>query len=303
MSKAEKLIDNSGKIIVGGFVAIWAIVAMKGCSDNRRERQMAEWENAEGSQGFINLHAVRDAFRKNESLVDFETRVNEIFEGDNLIVFQSKEISHGFELKGYEDLDKNKHESSGDDLLFTLSVKGRTAKLKGAGVNKYYEESWVYELPAGAEGRIQEVHYHSGVSPLFWWWMLSPGWGSYYTPAAHYDSIYSHRSTYRNSAAYRSQVSRNSSFSSQMNSKYGSSFRNSMSSTSSTRQSYIRTKKSSPAFRDKVIASSKSKTGAAPRSQMRSSMTSRSSSFSGSSSSSRSSGSYGSFRGSSGFGI
>ena len=295
---------KSDVLIVGGVATVVTIGMINSCSRNREVQAVDQWRNSQGTQGFINLNAVKDAFRENQSLLDFEQRVNEIYEGDNLVVFQAKEISQGFELRAYEDLDKSQSQTGGDDLLFTLSVQGRTAELKGAGVNKYYRESWIYEVPAGAEARVQEVHHHnSGVSPFFWWWVLSPGWGSYYTPVAHYNTIYTHRTTYRSSRAYRDQVARNTTFSGNMQSKYGSNFRNSSTSTTATRDNYVRKTESKSGFAEKVAASTK-KTGAAPSSQMRTSTPTRSSSFSGSSrTSSSSSSSYGSFRGSSGFGI
>ena len=289
-------------LIVGGVATVIAVVMVKDCSRNRRISAVDEWQNAQGTQGFINLDGVRDAFRQNQSLYDFEKRVNEIYEGDNLVLFSAREVSKGFELKAYEDLDGDKNKSGGDDLLFTLGVRGRTAELKGAGVNSYYKSSWIYEPPADA---VQQIHTTSHASfassPFFWYWVLSPGWGSYYTPMRHYDDIYAYRSGYRSSQGYRDQVRRNTSFGSSMSSRYGSGFRNSMNNASSQRKSYVREKASSTGFKEK-LAASRGKTGSAPRSQMRSSSSSRSGAFSGSSrsSSSRSSG-FGGFRGSSGF--
>lgn len=296
--------ENSEKLILGGFATVVAFGMLGHCSRSRGESAEARWENSQGTQGFINLNAVKDAFRGNQSVLSFEQRVNDIYEGANLVVFDAKEIHQGFELRAYEDLDKNKNKSSGDDLLFTLKVQGRTAELKGAGVNKYYKSTWIYEPPPGSAQQVQVIHDHSSLasSPFFWWWVLSPGWGHYYTPVHYYDTMYSHRATYRRSAAYRDQVARNTSFASRMRSKYGSSFRNSMNSTSPQRKSYIRNTVKSPGFQQKMAAS-RGRTGAAPRSQMRSSR-GRSGSFSGSSRGygSRSSG-FGGFRGFSGFGV
>lgn len=295
--------ETSEKIIVGVVATAVGIGMVSSCSRNNKAKDLANWEGTHGTQGFINLNDVRDAFRSNESMVEFENRVNELFEGDNLVVFQAKEVTKGFELSAREDLDGSKSTTSKDDLLFTLSVKGRTATLKGAGVNKYYTESWIYEPPAGAAAQVQDRTRHSSFSssPFFWWWVLSPGWGGYYTPMSHYNSIYAHRTSYRSSSAYRSQVSRNASFESQMSKKHGSSFRSSMASASSQRKSYIRSAPKSPGFKQK-LAASKGKTGSAPKSQLRSSSGVKRS-FSGSSKSSSSSKGYGGYRGSSGFGI
>ena len=295
--------EKGEKLITGVVVAAVGFSAVSSCSQNKANRDAANWEGTQGTQGFINLNDVRDAFRANESMVAFEERVNELFEGDNLIVFEAKEISGGFQLFAREDLDNSKSTSSKDDLLFTLSVKGRTATLKGAGINKYYTESWIYEPPEGAAVQVQDQSRRSSFtsSPFFWWWVLSPGWGGYYTPMSRYNNIYAHRTSYRTSSAYRSQTSRNSSFESSMSKKYGSSFKNSMNSKSAQRKSYIRSAPKSPGFKQK-LAASKGKNGSAKKSQMRSS-TRSSRSFSSSSRSSSSSKSYGGFRASSGFGI
>jgi hypothetical protein len=297
--------EKSEKLIVGAFATVIGFSMVGNCSKSRANNAVGDWENSHGTQGFINLNDVRDAFRANDSMQEFEIRVNEIFEGDNLVVFEAKEISKGFELKGYEDLDSSKSKTNKDDLLFTLSVKGRTAELKGDGVNGYYKETWIYEPPPGSAEKVQDVQHRSSFtsSPFFWFWVLSPGWGGYYTPMGRYNSMYSHRTTYRNSGSYGSQVGRNAKFEGQMGSKYGSSFRSSMSSSSAQRKSYIRTAPKSPGFKEKVAAS-KGKTGAAKKSQFRSSSR-KSGSFSGtsnkSSSKSSSSKGYGGFRGSSGF--
>lgn len=296
--------ETKDKVVVGAVATIVGVSMLNTCS-SRREDAVSDWENAQGTQGFINLNDVRDAFRDNEAMPAFEKRVNEIFEGDNLVVFEAKEVNGGFEILAREDLDGSKSTTSKDDLLFTLQVKGRTATLKGAGVNDYYKESWLYEVPANAQQQMaSSQHSHSSFasSPFFWWWVLSPGWGGYYTPMGRYNTIYSHRSTYRNSSAYQTQVSSNGRFGSSMSQKHGSTFRNSTSTPSAARKSYIRSTKQSPDFKSK-LAASKSTTGSSARSQMRSSSGSKKSSFSGSSNKSSSSRGYGGFRGSSGFGI
>lgn len=298
---------TSEKLIVGGFATVIGISMLSQCSNSRQDKSLSNWENSQGTQGFINLNDVRDAFRSTQKMADFESRVNEIFEGDNMVVFEAKEIRGGFKLMAREDLDGSKSTTAKDDLLFTLSVEGRTAQLKGAGVNKYYKESWIYEPPAGSQQQVQQVHHRSSSiasSPFFWWWVLSPGWGGYYTPIGRYDSMYSHRNSYRSSSSYRSQMTRNGKFGTSMSQKHGSSFRSAVNSPSSNRKSYIRTQPKSAGFKEKLAASKKT-TGTSKKSQLRST-SGKSRSFSGTSSrSSRSSSSrsYGGYRGSSGFGI
>lgn len=301
--------ETKDKIIAGGALTLLGISMLGGCpkSDKKQDKALADWENSHGTQGFINLNAVRDAFRSNQSMPDFEKRVNEIFEGDNMIVFEAKEIKDGFVIEASEDLDGNKRTTSGDELLFTLQVKGRLATLQGKGVNKYYKETWLYELPPEAQ-QTEVVHHHRSSmasSPFFWWWVMSPGWNGYYTPRGRYMDLRTHRTAYRGSEDYVGQTMQNGSFGKRMENKYGSSYRNAVNQPSSKRTSYIKKHTSNSAFKDRLAASSK-RSGAATKSQMRSrTSASKSKSFSGSSSRGGSSSgrSYGGFRGSSGFGI
>lgn len=297
--------ETKDKIIAGSACAIMGFSLLGGCPKSDKNEAVNKWENSHGTQGFINLNAVRDAFKSNQSMPEFEKRVNEIFEGDNMVVFEAKEVREGFKIEASEDLDGNKRVTNGDDLLFTLQVKGRIATLQGAGVNKYYKESWLFELPPEAQ-RTEVVHHHSSMStsPFFWWWVMSPGWHGYYTPRDRYMDIRTHRNVYRESDAYVGQTTQNGSFGKSMENKHGSRYRSAVNQPSSKRTSYIKKQTSNSAFRNRLAASNK-KNGSVQKSQMRSrTSASKSKSFSGRSRSGSSSGrSYGGFRGSSGFEI
>ena len=298
--------ETTEKVIAGAFVTVVGVSMLGSCSDNRKARAQAQYNSqaslvsgskeVRGAEGIVNLNEVREAFRATHEMAIFEQRVNEIYEGEQLIVFEAKEVKNGFQLLAREDLDGSKTTSSSDDLLFTLSVKGREATLKGAGANSFYNETWLYEAPPGAAEQVREVRHSSfASSPFFWWWMLSPGWGGYYTPGYRYDSMYSHRGTYRSSRAYRDQVSRNGSYTK----RNASSFRGSSKTMSSQRKSYVKKMPSTSGYKQKMAASAR-KTGSGYTSQSRSSG-SKKSSFFGSSRKSSSSGGFGGFRGSSGF--
>lgn len=300
--------ETTEKVIAGAFVTVVGVSMLGTCSRNRSSQEQIRYspqpvspavdsKEVRAAEGIVNLNEVRDAFRATHEMAVFEQRVNEIYEGEQMVVFEAKELSNGFQLLAREDLDGSKSTTASDDLLFTLSVKGREATLKGNGANDYYKATWLYEPPADAATRVTEVHNRSSFasSPFFWWWVLSPGWGGYYTPMSRYDSMYAYRSGYRNSGSYRDQVSRNTSYAR----KNGSSFRNTSSTMSSQRKSYVSKMPSTSGYKQKIAASSR-KTGTSAKSQTRSSGT-KSSSFSGTSKKSGSSKGYGSFRGSSGF--
>jgi hypothetical protein len=272
---------------------------------------MKQWAKAPGTNGFINLDAVKAAFQKNRKVEDFETRVNKIYEGDHMVLFNAALVTDGFELTAKEDLNDDKKLDTSDDTLFTLTVKGKVASLKGSGVNAYYSSSWVYTPP---EERRDERHYSSRYhhGPHFHYWYWGRGWGGYHTPASRYSRMRNDRDYYRNSSAFHSQVKRNVDYETRASKQYGAGFRKSASKPSATRKSYVAKGMASTA-NQKSVKTSKSSSGWGVRSKMGttgsfaaatasrpSSSKSKSTSRSTASRSSSSSKSYGGFRGSSG---
>ncbi len=212
---------------------------MTGCG-----RPLKQWEKAPGTHGHINLDAVKAAFQKNSRVDEFEKRVNRIYEGDHLVLFGAEQVDKGFKILAKEDLDDDKKDGAKDDLLFTLSVEGKVATLKGAGVNRFYTASWVYTPPA--ERRTEShyrSHYHHG--PHFHYWYWGRGWGHYYTPASRYSQMRRDRASYRNSTAFHSQVRSNVDYESRMGKQYGEGFRKSSTQESPTRKSYVSSTKRS----------------------------------------------------------
>ena len=267
---------------------ILSATLVTGCGSEEKK-----WKASPGTKGFLNLDQVKSAFQKNPKVADFEKRINEIFEGDNLIILDSKTVSDGFAVTALEDLDKDKKKSPADDTLFILTVENRRATLRGYGANSYYKESWAFNPPAKNTGG--ETHYHRHYhSPYFYHWYWGRGWGHYYTPFSRYSMLGSHRSTYRQGSAFRSQVKSNAAFENRMSKKYGTGFRKSVSSQSSSRRSYVKTRVASTNFKSS-LRSSKSSSGWGVRSK-----TGTNSRFGSSRSSSRG---FGGFRGSSGMGI
>ena len=227
---------------------------LTGCEDKNKD-----WKNAPGTRGVINLDAVKKAFMKDADVLKFEKRVNEIFEGDNLIVLDSEAVDGGFKLAGKEDLDENKQSSPGDETLFILTVVDGTATLQGSGINSYYKQSWPYApKQPKREERYYRSHYHT---PFFYYWYFGRGWGRYYTPPQRYNDIRSHRTAYRKTGSYGSQVARNAGYEKQASQKYGSNFRKGTEKNSAMRESYIKktvksgkvpTKAANPAIGSKV---------------------------------------------------
>lgn len=255
-----------------------------------------KWANSPGTNGFINLDAVKEAFIKNPEAGGFEGKVNEIFEGDNLIIFASTKGNSGFVYKAFEDLNKDKAVDSGDEVLFTLTVANGRATLQGNGANKYYKETWKYTPPKEGEKETQQTRHRYHRGPYFYHWYYGRSWRSYHTPAPSYNNTASLRGNYRQTDSFKGQVQNNINYENRMSKKYGSNFTKSVNDTSTIRKNYISRTKSSSGFKSSLKSTSSSGWSVRPKSTK--------SSFSSSKISSRSSGgSRGGFRGSSGFGI
>ena len=218
--------------------------------------EVQDWRKAPGTNGFINLKDVVEAFQKLRKVEDFEKRVNEIFEGDNMVIFKSIPLEanenkiegtdNGFIYAAFEDLNKNgkvdnstikEGQLSGDDPLFVIGVKNERATLYGHGVNKYYKYSWTYKpLEKKQEETAYRNHYHR---PYYHHWYHGSGWGSYYSPREKYPKNTEQREKYRRSSGYASQLNANANFEKSAAREYGRSFTSSVGAQSPARKDYI----------------------------------------------------------------
>ena len=196
-----------------------------------------EWAATDGAAGRINLDEVQKAFEDAESPTDFEKRVNEIYEGDGVVIIRVEQDGDRMNLEGWEDLNKSKGiEDASDDRLFSIvRDHNREHEMRGYGANSYYRS-----------------HFGAG-DFLFTYMLLSaftPMGGYYYrTPINRYDTISRDRTNYRNSGSYRSQVSKNSSYFSKQKSFAGSSYDQASRNVSSSRQTYMNNQKTTGSFK------------------------------------------------------
>jgi len=162
-----------------------------------------EWAATDGAAGRINMDEVQEAFKKSTSPTEFERKVNEIYEGDRVILIRSSDDGETKLLEGFEDLAPPPNgdgtiDEAADDLLFSFVRKGQENELVGHGANGYYRR------PFG------------GGDLLFTYLIISsfsgPRGGYYSTSRSRAGTIRANRTSYRGSSAYRSQVSRNSSY-------------------------------------------------------------------------------------------
>ena len=195
-----------------------------------------QWAATDGAAGRINLDEVQNAFKKSESASDFERRVNEIYEGDGLVLIRAKREDKGLQVvEGWEDLGQpanNEIDDATDDLLFTIVQGEKEHELRGHGANGYYRQ------PFGGGGFLFGYMVGSAFAPR----------GYYYSTPRTYarDRLRPQRTRYRSTARYNSQVSRNSRHFNQQKKFAGSRYNQPK---STARQSYLGSQKSTGNFK------------------------------------------------------
>ena len=196
-----------------------------------------DWAATDGAAGRINLDEVQQAFKDAESPTDFEKRVNEIYEGDGIVLIRVEQDGDYMNLEGWEDLNNSKQiEDASDDRLFSIVRNhNREHEMRGYGANSYYHHGF------GAGDFLFTYMLLSAFNPM--------GGYYYYTPTYRYDTISRDRTNYRNSASYRSQVSKNSSYFSKQKTFAGSSYDQASRNISSNRQTYMSSQKTSGSYK------------------------------------------------------
>ena len=91
-----------------------------------------QWSNTDAAAGRINMHDVQQAFRDSPDVAAFERRVNEVYEGDWLVLVRTSVDQDRVFLEGWEDLNgSGEIEDEADDQLFEISGEsGREYRIK-----------------------------------------------------------------------------------------------------------------------------------------------------------------------------
>ena len=196
-----------------------------------------DWAATDGAAGRINLDEVQQAFKDAESPTDFEKRVNEIYEGDGIVLIRVEQDGDYMNLEGWEDLNNSKQiEDASDDRLFSIVRNhNREHEMRGYGANSYYHHGF------GAGDFLFTYMLLSAFNPM--------GGYYYYTPTYRYDTISRDRTNYRNSSGYRSQVSKNSNYFSKQKTFAGSSYDQASRNVSASRQTYMNNQKTSGSYK------------------------------------------------------
>ena len=217
---------------LGGILAAGPLIAA--CGGPSYE----DWAATDGAAGRINLDDVQQAFKDSDSVTEFEQRVNQIYEGDGLVLIRAKQDGETLTLEGWEDLNSdNEINDANDDQLFSIVRNtGGDYDMRGYHGNGYYNSHW------GPGDFLFTYLLISAVTPRF---------GGYYyaTPLNRGADLRSQRTTYRNSSAYGGQVRRNASYSQRQSSFAGSRYQSTRGNVSSNRSSYQSTQRTSGTFR------------------------------------------------------
>ncbi len=218
---------------LGGIVAASPLIAACGGGASYED-----WAATDGAAGRINLDDVQEAFKNSNSATEFEKRVNEIYEGDGLVLVRAKQDGEQLTLEGWEDLNNdNTINETDDDQLFSI-VRGTNGdhQMRGYHANGYYNSHF------GAGDFLFTYLLISAITPRF---------GGYYysTPPSRGPEIRNQRTSYRNSSAYGGQTQRNASYNSKQSSFAGSRYQSSRGNVSSNRSSYQSTQRTSGSFR------------------------------------------------------
>ena len=216
---------------LGGIVAAGPLLAACGGPS------YDAWAATDGAAGRINLDDVQEAFKNSKSATEFEERVNEIYEGDGLILIRAKQDGDALTLEGWEDLNgDNTIDDAQDDQLFSIVKDTNDGyEMRGYHGNGYYNSHW------GPGDFLFTYLLISAVTPRF---------GYYYsTPASRGPVLQNQRTTYRNSSDYNSQSQRNATYNQRQSTFAGSRYQQSRSNVSSNRSSYQSTQRSTGGFR------------------------------------------------------
>ena len=233
MGKRKRL---SMSLLLGSSMMVAGPV-IAGCSSGVSADQ---WAATEGAIGRINMEEVEEAFKKSQTVEDFEKRLNEIYEGDGLVLVRAKDEDGQRVIEGYEDLNgDNDIIPEQDDLLFTITNEGDSNDLRGNGANRHYRSSF-----GGGNFLFTYLIFSS----------LTRGGYGYYTPRSRGPQMSSQRSSYRNSTAYAGgarggQIQKNSAYYNRQRASNPNTYNSAGRQLSPARQSYIGTQKTSGAFK------------------------------------------------------
>lgn len=196
-----------------------------------------DWAATDGAAGRINLDDVQNSFKKSKSATEFEKRVNQIFEGDGMVLIRSEQTDTALILEGWEDLDgSNTIDDTRDDRLFTITQKDdKSYDMQGYHANSYYRSSF------GAGDFLFTYLLLSAVTGPRYFYSTPRGYAG--------TTLRGERNSYRKTGTYERQVRTNSAYYSRQKSFAGSRYDSTGRNLSTARQGYQSSSRSSGSFK------------------------------------------------------
>ncbi|MCD6507730.1 hypothetical protein J7M22_14070 [Candidatus Poribacteria bacterium] len=118
----RRLILKYGGIAAAGVIVGGSVITFGGCEGCTGRRSTTyQWAETKGKASRIDLEAVERAMRESKDVTEFERKVNEIYQGDELVLIEVKNISRDLqEVSGYADVNDNGQIDDQDEKLFTF---------------------------------------------------------------------------------------------------------------------------------------------------------------------------------------
>ena len=237
---------NSGKTITV-FASVGALVGsgVIGCGGQASKQQ--DWMATDVATGRINLDAVKDALETSQDLSGFEKRVNEIYEGDNLVLIRVEEKGVQKIISGFEDLNQsNAIEETKDDKLFSITVEEDKYEVYGHSTNDYYyygSDYWYDSDSSDDRDYSYDYDYSDDDNKAFMHWLMHAPLSPrdplmYQTSRNRAAQMRRDRDNFRNSAAYTSQRRANKAFFTQQKARNPQAFSSKPKNVSSPRSNY-----------------------------------------------------------------
>ena len=208
-----------GSVAATGIIAGGSIVTLGACGGRREQ-----WAETSGQAGQINLEAVEEAMKKSKDVSAFEKRVNEIYQGEEMVLIEVKNEGREQLVSGYTDLNNNLNidyvegsKDNADEKLFTFrrwyegNKPNPSYAMRGYGVNSYYYHPYPYGM--------NMLSTYMLVSAL-----RQPMYMTH-TTVIQRQSTRTSRDNYRKTPSYRNRVDTNRRYQSRMSSKHGATYR------------------------------------------------------------------------------
>ena len=226
---------NSGKTITV-FASVGALVGSGTIGCGAKASAQQDWIATDAATGRINLDAVKDALESSKDLSEFEKRVNEIYEGDNLVLIMVEDNETQIIISGFEDLNQSSAiEEAEDEKLFSITVEEENYEVYGHSSNDYYyydsDGSYDYDYDNDDNNR-----------PLMYWLLYKQHSTTdqimYETKPKRAAQMQRERDRFRSSSAYTAQLRANKAFFNQQRARNPQAFSSNTKKLSSQRSTY-----------------------------------------------------------------